>query len=154
MVDGRAKAITSLGVAHGIDYMHKHDIVHCDLKPSKILFDKPILPMIGDLDVARVEADYISADMTRSVGTDIYMAPEAPSGHYDRRVDYFSFGPILYELFEGARLFSVWLTRSHSSSQTTRCVGSKSSLKAACAITATSDTYSLTPEKLGLVSNT
>ena len=97
----KAKAIAILGVAHGIDYLHANGFIHRDLKPSNILFDEAIRPKICDFDVARSEAEDCSATMTMGVGTNLYMAPEVSSGHYNHKADFFSFGCILYEIFEG-----------------------------------------------------
>lgn len=97
------KIVTILGIAAGLDYMHDLGMCHRDLKPSNILFDSEFHPKICDFDVAR--SDDMSDDsssMTVNVGTILYMAPEVVSGDYNHKADYYSFGLILYEIFEGS----------------------------------------------------
>ena len=94
------KYLVILGVASGITYIHNNGIIHRDLKPSNILIDTNLCPKLCDFDVARLESD-VPSDMTANVGTLSYMAPEISSGSYGHRVDIYSFGVILYEIFEG-----------------------------------------------------
>ena len=106
----QARAITVLGIARGIDYIHDCGIMHRDLKPSNILFDADMRPKICDFDVARSEStDDSSASMTMNIGSGWYMAPEVSNGSYTHKADFFSFGVILYEIFEGFESFRVHL---------------------------------------------
>ena len=93
------KAITILGIAHAIDYLHDRGVTHRDLKPSNVLFDEKMRPKVCDFDAARIESDDSSADKT-IIGTPLYMAPEIGSGNYNDKVDFYSFGCIVYEIFE------------------------------------------------------
>ena len=113
----KAKAITILGVAHGIDYLHGQSIFHRDLKPSNILFDENMRPKICDFDIARSDDDS-SATQTINAGTYLYMAPEVESGKYNHKVDYYSFGCILYEIFEGSEAFRPRPGRPRLTSET------------------------------------
>ena len=90
-------SIVILGVAHGIDYIHNQGCVHRDIKPSNVLIDERFHPKICDLDVCRPVDD---DTMTIEIGTFKYMAPECASGHYSARSDYYSFGVLLYDVFE------------------------------------------------------
>ena len=92
-------------LADGLLYIHRRGFIHRDLKPSNILFDENMRPKICDFDIARREGEDSSATKTVNVGTHFYMAPEVSSGHYTHKADFYSFGCILYEMFEGSEAF-------------------------------------------------
>ena len=97
-----ASCIVFLGIARGLDYIHNLNLIHRDLKPSNVLIDEEFHPKICDFDVGRKVDDIDdSGDMTIAVGTLKYMAPECSSGKYSSKSDYYSFGVLLYEMFEG-----------------------------------------------------
>ncbi|KAJ7879121.1 kinase-like domain-containing protein [Mycena leptocephala] len=63
-----------LGVASGLEYLHEHDIVHGDLKPSNVLVDEQFVPRIGDFGISKILNS--PGFTTTSLGTFTYMAPE------------------------------------------------------------------------------
>jgi len=92
-------------VAIALSVAHKACIVHRDLKPSNILVSRKGQLKITDLGLARQEG---MANLTRdqvSVGTPMYMSPEAisPGGKVDHRSDLYSLGVIAYRLAFGKR---------------------------------------------------
>merc|ERR550534_2813314 len=90
-------------IARGVKYMHSNGIVHRDLKPENILCqDKSALKVkVADFGISKVlhgEQTY----MKTMCGTLSYLAPEVLKGRlYDRRVDYWSLGVIMYLLLCG-----------------------------------------------------
>ena len=86
-------------VCKGLDYAHKHGIVHRDVKCGNIVVKNDGIVKIVDFGIARVIQ---SAAMTRAgvvMGTPMYMAPEHIKGlAVDHRADLFSIGVILYEI--------------------------------------------------------
>lgn len=108
----------------GLEYLHANNIIHRDIKPSNLFIDKSTL-QIGDVGLARYnlfQSDLnqnhrrtnglteeeqwapilYSDNLTRSVGTFLYAAPEMQSSHsssYHCSSDIYSCGIVLFELF-------------------------------------------------------
>ena len=97
----------------GIDFLHKHKVVHRDLKPGNILIvrdgDK-IIPLITDFGLSKAAGVVDGSVFTNSfgAGTPRYSSPEQLQGQPLRlNTDLWSYGAILYELFTGEQLFSA-----------------------------------------------
>jgi serine/threonine protein kinase len=95
---GTQRTIIAMGIALGMAHMHRHGIMHRDLKPGNILLDDHFLPRICDFGLARFDD---SSPMTRKIGTPSFMAPEQlMSNDYGNKVDVYAFGLLLYEMSE------------------------------------------------------
>jgi serine/threonine protein kinase len=102
----RQKAALMQKVALAVDFLHDHQILHRDLKPTNIMVSPDLKPKILDFGLAR----YLENDETRItlpgeiVGTPDYFSPEHTVAglRLDRRSDVFSLGTILYELLTGS----------------------------------------------------
>jgi serine/threonine protein kinase len=96
-------------VAHGLDYAHKNDIVHRDVKPANIILLKNGIIKILDFGIARVMVE--STFQTRTgvaMGTPAYMSPEQARGQkVDARTDQYALGVIAYELLTGKNPFQA-----------------------------------------------
>ncbi|XP_044955186.1 putative receptor protein kinase ZmPK1 [Hordeum vulgare subsp. vulgare] len=98
------------GVAKGLAYLH-HEcmdwIIHCDVKPEKILLDMDFDPKISDFGFAKLlqrgQAD--PGSMSKVRGTRGYMAPEwVSTAPLTEKLDVYSFGVVLLELVMGSRV--------------------------------------------------
>jgi protein kinase-like protein len=87
-------------IAKGLAYLHDRGIVHRDLKPGNIFYEDGYVK-IGDYGLAKIMAASQHSGQTVSVGTVHYMAPEVGSGNYDRTIDIYALGVILYEMLLG-----------------------------------------------------
>eukprot|EP01117_Protostelium_nocturnum_P018915 TRINITY_DN801_c0_g1_i3.p1 TRINITY_DN801_c0_g1~~TRINITY_DN801_c0_g1_i3.p1 ORF type:complete len:545 (-),score=209.59 TRINITY_DN801_c0_g1_i3:54-1688(-) len=78
----------AINVARGMQFIHSNGLIHRDLKPENIL--------IEDLEEAKIKiCDY---GISKS-STPIYAAPELREAKCTNKVDVFSFGLIVWEMF-------------------------------------------------------
>lgn len=82
----------------GIRRMHAKGFVHKDIKPANILINARKDVKLGDMGIATHDQgrEYFSGQ----IGPVMYTAPEVfTQPRYDKKVDIFSFGLVVYELF-------------------------------------------------------
>jgi len=91
-------------VCRGLEEAHRVSVIHRDLKPGNILIDDQEQVKIVDFGLSAA-ATHGASRLTRSgllLGTPTYMAPEQIEGHeIDQRVDIYSLGVLMYEMFTG-----------------------------------------------------
>jgi serine/threonine-protein kinase len=90
-----------------LDYAHRQNIVHRDVKPANLLIEPSGRVKLTDFGVARIQD---SGEATRTQGTMVgtlkYMSPEQVQGlPVDSRSDLFAAGIVLYQLLTGKRPF-------------------------------------------------
>ncbi|KAK4127619.1 Serine/threonine-protein kinase [Parathielavia appendiculata] len=100
-------------ILEGLAHIHSLNIVHRDLKPENIFIsagpDGVENVKIGDFGLAtsgqlamdKTVANVDASDITRSIGTAVYVAPEVRtggSGSYTAKVDMYSLGVIFFEM--------------------------------------------------------
>jgi serine/threonine protein kinase len=86
-------------VLDGLDYAHRQDIVHRDIKPGNILMEsRSKRPIILDFGIAKVSRGLEHASSAIQ-GTPIYMPPEQIRNETaDRRADIYASGIMLFEM--------------------------------------------------------
>lgn len=100
----------ALDVAKGMNFLHRRQVVHRDLKSLNLLLTSPLrsnedVPAVkvSDFGLSRAFPNAATSAqqvcMTSGAGTYHWMAPEVLSGQsYDEKVDVYSYGICLYEL--------------------------------------------------------
>ncbi len=93
-------------VADGLHYAHSRNVIHRDVKPGNILYDRDSGEVrITDFGVARI----LDSTQTRTgtvLGTPSYMSPEQVAGRkIQGQSDQFSLGVTLYQLLTGSLPF-------------------------------------------------
>lgn len=95
----------ALQLLHAVEFIHKHWIVHRDIKLSNLLYDRGVLKL-ADFGLARTLSYPPPADLTVKVVTLWYRAPELLLGSesYSFSIDIWSVGCVLGELLAGRPL--------------------------------------------------
>lgn len=101
-------------VGHGLAFVHRAGVVHCDVKPENILFESPHKAVVIDFGLAfRLESPAAGVTAGAPVdaapegfilGTPVYMPPErlrGEAGALTPATDVYAFGAILYEALAG-----------------------------------------------------
>jgi len=92
-------------IAKGLTYLHECGIVHRDLKPGNIFYESGYVK-IGDYGLSKAMTPSCHSGQTMTVGTVHYMAPEIGVGSYDKSIDIYALGVLLYEMLRGRTPFS------------------------------------------------
>ncbi|MCY2951162.1 MAG: serine/threonine-protein kinase [Planctomycetota bacterium] len=87
-------------IGKGLAFLHECGIVHRDLKPGNIFYENGYTK-IGDYGLSKAMASSQHSGQTITVGTVHYMAPEISMGKYDRSIDIYAMGAMLYEMLTG-----------------------------------------------------
>lgn len=96
----RTAVTIAIQVADTLHYVHRHGIVHRDVKPSNILVAADGEARLVDFGLARIDGDASLTRVPTTLGSDPYMAPEQTAeggGAVDARCDVFALGATLFE---------------------------------------------------------
>eukprot|EP00347_Sterkiella_histriomuscorum_P012449 403368528 len=88
-------------ILYGLSYLHDKKIIHQDLKPHNILFDKTLSTVkLADFGVSNI-FDQTKATHKAQNGTLRYMSPEQLESKLTQKIDIWAFGCILLEMLTG-----------------------------------------------------
>ena len=87
-------------IGKGLTYLHDCGIVHRDLKPGNIFYENGYVK-IGDYGLSKAISTSQYSGQTVTVGTVHYMAPEIGAGRYDKSIDIYALGALLFEMITG-----------------------------------------------------
>lgn len=91
------KLIIIYGIASGMAYLHKNNIIHQNLKSTNILMDDLLLPKISDISLC-------SNSNSMQKNSIAFIAPGILNGsNYSESSDIFSFGLIMYQIVTNER---------------------------------------------------
>jgi serine/threonine protein kinase len=87
-------------IGKGLTFLHDCGIVHRDLKPGNIFYENGYVK-IGDYGLSKAMEPTQHSGQTITVGTVHYMAPRSAAGGYDKSIDIYAMGAVLYEMLTG-----------------------------------------------------
>ena len=88
------------------EYLHSHGIIYRDLKPENILINEDGHIKLTDFGLSKSGIDEKNPKAYTFCGTIEYIAPEIiKSQGYDKSVDFWSLGSVIYEMLSGSQPF-------------------------------------------------
>lgn len=95
-------------IGFALDYAHRQNVVHRDVKPGNIMIDEEGFAVITDFGIAKAAQGETLTRSGTTVGTPSYLSPEACSGEtVGPRADQYSLGIVGYEMVTGQLPFAA-----------------------------------------------
>ena len=86
-------------VACALKDIHRKNYIHADLKPDNILVTRDFVAKVSDFGIVKNK----NVDDDDGMGSVRYMPADFFSGTYDKSVDIYSFGLVVYQFFTGEK---------------------------------------------------
>ena len=108
--DNTSKVKVIIGVASALKYMHNMNVIHGNLKPENVLFEKEFEPKVMDFGYTDYFQNGISLeDIDKNYGPSVnYLPKEMLEGEYmnfSKAGDVYAYGVLCYEIISGKRIF-------------------------------------------------
>ncbi len=103
-------ARTLLPIVRALDFAHRQNMIHRDVKPSNILITADGEPMLTDFGIAKILDLEETQDLTGTgmgIGTPEYMAPEQWTGRTSHLSDQYALGVVFYEMLTGRKPYTA-----------------------------------------------
>lgn len=95
-------------IAMALEFLHRNQVVHHDIKPSNIMVSAENEAKLGDFDLADTRVDGDLGSMEDAWGSPGYISPERLyGGGEDYKGDIFSLGVTIYEMLSGDLPFGI-----------------------------------------------
>ncbi|MDE3129890.1 MAG: serine/threonine protein kinase, partial [Acidobacteriota bacterium] len=86
----------------GLDYAHRHGVVHRDVKPGNLLVSESGVVKLADFGIARATGQSSITQVGSVLGTAAYLSPEQARGEEaGPQADLYSLGVVTYQLLSG-----------------------------------------------------
>src|SRR5437588_8310561 len=86
----------------GLEYAHRHGVVHRDVKPGNLLVSDDDVVKLADFGIARATDQSSITQVGSVLGTAAYLSPEQARGEEaGPRADIYSLGVVAYQLLSG-----------------------------------------------------
>ena len=86
----------------GLDYAHRHGVIHRDVKPGNLLRSREGLVKLADFGIAKATEQSSITQVGSVLGTAAYLAPEQARGEEaGAQADLYALGVVIYQLLSG-----------------------------------------------------